>query len=609
MVTVLWRIKNSKSRPSSLARAWGAGQARRPGKIPASARASINAGPERASEGWRYLRVKNVPPASAELDVLASADPGCPSPRKLYLCRISTNASLIITRANRIPMQFLGPAPKGMFELLWLGPQIRVPVKVHVGTITTISLGITRPFISTVALATRSRRGAIGYNRRDSLMTPSRYSISIRAWYGKWTHGIFEKLGIPGPKPYTYWGTVYYEDDMECAKKYGQIWGSYEFRKPVLAVMDPDMVKAIIVKECFTYFTNRRNFRLNGDLYDAISIVEDDEWRRIRHILTPSFTSGRIKEMFSLMKHHSSKLTTSLHLQYGCDGQLCIQCGCGLNKQPSHPLIKHASKLFKFNPLLFIFQDLLQHMINSQTASEAKKEKQNKGFEASFPLHPSSCISSALTGLTDHEIVSQATMFMFAGYETSALTLVALAYSLARNPEVMKRLQEEIDSTFPKKVEQRFLVQESFSALHGSVQYEELMQMEYLDTGRLERIAKETVKISGITIPKDMLVMVPVYALHRDPELWPEPEEFRPDRFSKQNKQSINPYTYLPFGLGPRNCIGMRFALVLIKLAMVEVLQNYSFSVCEETEVIPLIMDPEGLVGPLKPIKLKLVTR
>ncbi|KAJ4944364.1 hypothetical protein JOQ06_012908 [Pogonophryne albipinna] len=458
--------------------------------------------------------------------------------------------------------------------------------------------------------------------------------------YGKWTHGIFEKLGIPGPKPYTYWGTVgryhsvYYEDDIECANKYGKIWGSYEFRKPVLAVMDSDMVKAIIVKECFTYFTNRRNFRLNGDLYDAISITDSSHPHSLFHLWP--------------YKRNVYKLTTSLQSKV-CNNEVItvkdffgaysmdVMASCAFSvdvdsiNNPSHPLIKHASKLFKFNPLLFIFQgffpvllplmerlgvslfpksstqffntllgkvreerdrsshqnaDLLQHMINSQTASEAKKEKQNKG-------------------LTDHEIVSQATMFMFAGYETSALTLVALAYSLARNPEVMKRLQEEIDSTFPKK---------------GSVQYEELMQMEYLDSvvneclrlyppaGRLERIAKETVKISGITIPKDMLVMVPVYALHRDPELWPEPEEFRPDRFSKQNKQSINPYTYLPFGLGPRNCIGMRFALVLIKLAMVEVLQNYSFSVCEETE-IPLIMDPDGLVGPLKPIKLKLVTR
>uniref|UniRef100_A0AAQ4S9R8 unspecific monooxygenase n=1 Tax=Gasterosteus aculeatus aculeatus TaxID=481459 RepID=A0AAQ4S9R8_GASAC len=348
--------------------------------------------------------------------------------------------------------------------------------------------------------------------------------ICIFVIYGNWTHGIFENLGIPGPKPYTYWGTIgrhnkvctYFE--IIFITKYGKVWGMYEFRSPMLAVMDPDMLKTILVKQCFTYFTNRRNIRLNGDLYDSVSTVEDDHWRRIRNVLTPSFTSGHIKEMFKIMKHLSSKLTASL---------------------------------------------------------------------------------------TDHEILTQATMFMVAGYETSATTLAFLAYNLARNPEVMKRLQEEIDSTFPNK---------------GAVRYEELLQMEYLDSvvnesmrlyppaGRLDRVAKKTVEIRGITIPKDMIVMIPVYALHRDPDLWPEPEEFKPDRFSKQNKRSINPYTYLPFGTGPRNCLGMRFALVLVKLALVEVLQNYSFSVCGETE-IPLTMDPGGLVGPLNPIKLKVTTR
>uniref|UniRef100_A0A671U5U3 Cytochrome P450, family 3, subfamily A, polypeptide 65 n=1 Tax=Sparus aurata TaxID=8175 RepID=A0A671U5U3_SPAAU len=412
--------------------------------------------------------------------------------------------------------------------------------------------------------------------------------------------------------------------------------------------MDPDMLKTILVKECFTYFTNRRNFRLNGELYDAVNIAEDDHWRRLRNILSPNFTSGRIKEMFSIMKHHSHKLTTCLHSKahnkevitmkdffgaYSID----VMASCAFSvdmdstSNPSSPLITNASKLFRFPILLYIFQacfpiflpvlellgfsffsrsattffkglvekvraerngsshqvrDILQNMINTQAANGPEHEKQIKG-------------------LTDHEIISQATMLLFAGYETSATTLVLLAYSLARNPEVMKRLQVEIDSTFPNK---------------GPVQYEALMQMEYLDSvvseclrlyppaARLERVAKETVKVNRITIPKNMLVIIPIYALHHDPELWPEPEEFKPDRFSKQNKQNINQYTYLPFGFGPRNCIGMRFALVMLKLALVEVLQNYSFSVCEETE-IPLTMDPEGLVGPKNPIKLKLVTR
>ncbi|XP_041790274.1 cytochrome P450 3A30-like [Chelmon rostratus] len=483
--------------------------------------------------------------------------------------------------------------------------------------------------------------------------------ICIFVMYGTWTYGIFEKLGITGPKPLMYWGTigrlnhVYYLDDYECAKKYGRVWGTYELRRPILVVMEPDMLKTILVKECFTYFTNRRNFRLNGDLYDAVNFAEDDQWRRIRNILSPSFTSGRLKEMFSIMKHHSRRLTTCLQSKahngevintkdffgsYSVD----VMASCAFNvdmnsiSSPSSPLMTHASKLFRLSLPLFMFQgffpiflpllellgvsffpkdsvvffktlvekiragrngssdeksgDMLQHMIDSQNANEANNKKQNKAVPA---------------GLTDHEISSQLTMLLFAGFETSSITLSFLAYNLARHPEVMKRLQEEIDATFPDK---------------GPVEYEAMMQMEYLDSviyeclrlyppaARLERTAKETVKINGITIPKDMIVMVPVYALHRDPELWPEPEEFKPDRFSKQNKQSINPYTYLPFGIGPRNCLGMRFALVLIKLALVEVLQNYSFSVCEETE-IPLKMDPSGLVGPINPIKLKLVTR
>ncbi|XP_042168085.1 cytochrome P450 3A27-like [Oncorhynchus tshawytscha] len=64
----------------------------------------------------------------------------------------------------------------------------------------------------------------------------------------------------------------------------------------------------------------------------------------------------------------------------------------------------------------------------------------------------------------------------------------------------------------------------------------------------------------------------------------------------------------MPFGAGPRNCIGMRFALIMIKLAMVEILQSFTFSICDETE-IPLEMDNQGLLMPKRPIKLRLEAR
>ncbi|AWP05281.1 putative cytochrome P450 3A30-like isoform 2 [Scophthalmus maximus] len=477
--------------------------------------------------------------------------------------------------------------------------------------------------------------------------------ICLFVAYGSWTHGVHEKMGIPGPKPRMYLGSinrfnkVYYIDDKECAQMYGRVWGTYELRRPMLAVMEPDMLRSILVKECFNYFTNRRDLRLNGDLYDIVSIAEDDQWRRIRNIFTPNFTSGRIKEMFGIMKHHSRKLIDKLRPKvdnnevvevksffgpYGMDVMASCSMGVDMDSinNPSHPLLAHASNLFNISIPLFLLQgcfpfiipllkllgvsliqksssaffrtvvekvraernesspqrDILQHLVNSKTVDDSREEKQKEG-------------------LNEHEIISQISILLMAGYETTASALMFLAYNMARNPEIMKRLQKEIDSTFPNK---------------GSVQYEALMQMEYLDAvvneslrlyppiARIDRVAKETIKIKDITILKDMVVLVPVYALHHDPELWPEPEEFKPERFSKENKQSITPYTYLPFGVGPRNCLGMRFALVILKLGLVEVLQNYSFSICEETE-IPLQMSPSGLLGPLRPIKLKLVTR
>ncbi|CAL8325642.1 unnamed protein product [Merluccius merluccius] len=264
----------------------------------------------------------------------------------------------------------------------------------------------------------------------------------------------------------------------------------YDGRQPVLGVMDMSMIKTILVKECYSVFTNRRDFGLNGPLQDAVSIMEDEDWKRKR-------------------------------------------------------------------------VDFMQLMVDSQTTEEDNKD------------------GTSQKGLSDHEVLSQAMIFIFAGYETSSSTLCFLAYNLATNPEVQIALQNEIDETFENK---------------SRPTYEVLMQMEYLDMvinesqrlyplgSRLERIAKASVEVNGVTIPKGTAIVVPVYTLHRDPALWPEPEVFRPERFSKENRDNIDPYSFMPFGVGPRNCVGMRFALMMMKLCVVEILQNFSFVTCKETE-------------------------
>ena len=82
-----------------------------------------------------------------------------------------------------------------------------------------------------------------------------------------------------------------------------------------------------------------------------------------------------------------------------------------------------------------------------------------------------------------------------------------------------------------------------------------------------------------------MAVGIPLYAIHHDPEYYPEPYKFDPDRFLPENRDKIKPYTYMPFGAGPRNCVGIRFALTEVKLALVKIISQFRYVKSDKTEV------------------------
>uniref|UniRef100_A0A8C0IMM3 unspecific monooxygenase n=1 Tax=Chelonoidis abingdonii TaxID=106734 RepID=A0A8C0IMM3_CHEAB len=292
---------------------------------------------------------------------------------------------------------------------------------------------------------------------------------------------------------------------------------------------------------------------------------------------------------------------------------------------PSDPFVayikKHLSFSF-FNPLLVsvVMFPFLTPVLDKMNVSLfpsgfldfflniiqcIKKERQKNDHSVSL-ASPSLCAFTPLfPALSDKEIMAQALVFILAGYETTSSTLNFLSYNLATHPDVQQTLQEEIDAALPNK---------------AAPTYDAILQVEYLDMvvnetlrlfpvgGRIERVCKKSIEINGVTISKGTVAMIPAYALHQDPEYWPEPEEFRPERFSKENRESIDPYIFLPFGAGPRNCIGMRFALLSLKVAMIVLLQRFYFRICKDT-LIPLVLDTKGFLQPKKPIILKMVPR
>ena len=103
----------------------------------------------------------------------------------------------------------------------------------------------------------------------------------------------------------------------------------------------------------------------------------------------------------------------------------------------------------------------------------------------------------------------------------------------------------------------------------------------------LARLAIKDCTIKGLHIKKGTVILVPSYSIQRDPEYYANPDKFDPEHFSAEAKQSRDPYAYIPFGHGPRNCIGMRYAIFQMKITIARILKQFSFVAGPETKIPP----------------------
>ncbi|GBM27679.1 Cytochrome P450 3A13 [Araneus ventricosus] len=201
--------------------------------------------------------------------------------------------------------------------------------------------------------------------------------------------------------------------------------------------------------------------------------------------------------------------------------------------------------------------------------------------------------------LSLNELVAQCIIFFLGGYETAASTLSFTTYMLALHPDV----QEKVHSDLIKVLKER----------NGELTYDALQSVKYLDHAisesmrlfppaiKLERQASADYELgeTGIIISKGTVVSVPVYAMQRDPQFFPNPEMFDPDRWTTEERINREQYLFLPFGAGPRNCVGMRFALTEVKICLAYMILNFKISRCPQTKV-PLEFNL-GMQGVLQP--------
>jgi len=180
--------------------------------------------------------------------------------------------------------------------------------------------------------------------------------------------------------------------------------------------------------------------------------------------------------------------------------------------------------------------------------------------------------------LTSEEIKVQGFLFLVAGYETTSNTLTYCSHLLTTNPEKLNKLQQEIDHFLSDEKELSYELINSMPYLDMVIR--ETLRMYPLASLVVNRLCMEDTEVCGQKIPAGVAVQPDIWTLHYSEELWGpvDPHKFEPERCSKEEMKNRHAMAWMPFGAGPRNCIGMRFALMELKVTLVSILSHYTFS-------------------------------
>ena len=405
-----------------------------------------------------------------------------------------------------------------------------------------------------------------------------------------------------------------------------------DFATPITVLRDPEIIKTVTIKY-FDHFPDHRSFvteEMDPIFGKNVFSLKGDRWREMRNTLSPSFTTNKMKFMFDLVSKCSQEFVNYLYdhpefssmievkdafTRYTNDVIATVAFGIDVNslKHRDNEFYTYGKDATNFSGvfrvlkfLLFRISPRMTRMVGIRFLSnstseffwsvinETVKTRDERGIVRQDMIHLlMQARDDEKHQITIEDIVAQAFIFFLAGFDTSSTAMCHAIYLLALNQDVQARLRDEVD---------RYLEEEN-----GKISYESLSKMKYMDmviseTLRLyppslltDRTCVKKLELppardgyDGMTINPGENVWIPIFAIHRDPKYFPDPEKFDPERFSDENKNNIVPYTYIPFGLGPRQCIGNRFALMEVKLLMVHLLQKFVIKPNEKTS-IPLV--------------------
>lgn len=482
--------------------------------------------------------------------------------------------------------------------------------------------------------------------------------IAARVYFAiKFTHWL--RHGIPFPNPRIPFGNqrdvsghmAHFIDHFYSMFKHSApLFGIYIMQRPIAIITNMQLVKMVLVKD-FQNFSNRGMYTNERDdpLSATMFTTDGHKWRKMRTKLTPTFTSGKMKYMYPTILEVADKLEDCMSkivldeqrelevkdilARFTIDviGTFAFGIECNSLEDPNAEFRQMGKLIFSdprhsgwFSLLIATFkreakwlgvkvvrEDVSRFFLRVVRETVEYREKEDITRNDFMDLLIRLKIEEN-GKLSIEEMAAQAFIFFSAGFETSSTTMMFALYELALNPAIQSKLRNDIKMVINKH--------------GGQFSYDAMMNMHYVDkviNGNLYyttfskhqipvlyiNIVTETLRKyppvpllmrqstheypvpdSNIFLPSGSSIYIPIYSIHHDPEVYPNPEAFDPDR--DNDPENIS---FLPFGEGPRNCIGARFAMMQTRVGLITMLLNYEFGPSDRTP-IPIEFDVSSFI-------------
>ncbi|XP_018378166.1 PREDICTED: cytochrome P450 9e2-like [Trachymyrmex cornetzi] len=388
--------------------------------------------------------------------------------------------------------------------------------------------------------------------------------------------------------------------------------GIYNFMTPTLMVREPQLVKTVL-QTSFTNF-HENGFKIDPKLDPLLAnnpfFTYGEKWMTGRKRLTYAFSSMRLKILLETVKQVCQTFEGYLDKKIDKAGKVELELkelfsrftsqvvssagfgidGLSFNEEKEKDSFYALGKSFLDSTVLNNIIFTLVFFIPALDIMEQRRKEttpRNDFLQLMTDLERTEGDKFDLEVLTSHAV-----SFFVDGYETSSAVLSFIGFNLANNPKVQEKLREEVMSVLNK--------------YDGVITYEALKDMTYMDQvinesmrfvptlGFLSKVCTDETELRGsdglvCRVERGTHIMIPVSGLHADPQYWENPKEFDPDRFGPDRKHNIEKFTFLPFGEGPRMCVGMRMAQLQIKACLATFLRKYSIELSPKTQ-LPLKM-------------------